>query len=58
MSSKPPPVPPANQSDKGLGNAEVAPKDTSGSAPSNPEKTGQLGNTKINTTHSGHQQDR
>jgi hypothetical protein len=57
MSTKPPPVPPANQSHKGPGSAE-APKDTGGSAPNNPEKTGQQGNSKINTTHSGHQQDR
>lgn len=58
MSSKPPPVPPANQSDKGPGNAEAAPKSTGGAAPANPDKTGQQGNSKVNTTHSGYQQDR
>jgi hypothetical protein len=57
MSSKPPPVPPANQSTKGPGNAEAAPKEIGTAAPNNPDKTGQQGNTKINTTHSGHQQD-
>ncbi len=58
MSTKPPPVPPANQSHKGPGSAEAAPKETGGSAPNNPDKTGQQGNSKVNTTHSGHQQDR
>lgn len=58
MSTKPPPVPPANQSHKGPGSAETAPKDTGEAAPTNPDKTGQQGNTKVNTTHSGHQQDR
>ena len=58
MSTKPPPVPPANQSHKGPGSAEPAAKDTATASPSNTAKTGQQGNTAINTTHSGHQQDR
>lgn len=58
MSAQPPPVPPANRSDKGPGSASEAPKDTSKGVPANPDKTGQQSNTKINTTHSGHQQDR
>lgn len=58
MSSKPPPVPPGNRSDKGPGNSEAAAKDTTKASPADPDKTGQQGNTKVNTTHSGHQQDR
>ena len=58
MSTQPPPVPPANRSDKGPGSAEAAPKDTSKTAPNDPDKTAQQGNTKINTTNKGHQQDR
>ena len=58
MSNQPPPVPPANRSDKGPGSAEGAPKDTTKSAPVDPGKTGQQGNTAVNTTNKGHQQDR
>lgn len=58
MTTKPPPVPPANRSDKGPGNAETAPRDTTRSAPNDPSKTGQQGNSAVNTTHQGHQQDR
>ncbi|CAO4176569.1 hypothetical protein [Methylorubrum zatmanii] len=58
MSTKPPPVPPANRSDKGPGSADAAPKDTTKAAPNDPDKTGQAGNSKVNTTHQGHQQDR
>jgi hypothetical protein len=58
MSTKPPPVPPANRSDKGPGSAEAAPKDTSRTAPENPDKTGRQGNVAVNTTNKGHQQDR
>jgi hypothetical protein len=61
MSQKAPPVPPANQSPKGSGDKKQTPTDTSlhrdASAP-NPDKQGQSGNTKVNTTHQGHQQDR
>ncbi|HET7413070.1 MAG TPA: hypothetical protein VFJ18_10450 [Pararhizobium sp.] len=61
MSSKLPPVPPSNRSKKGTGEARQAKPDdahhgTHG-AP-NPDKQGQQGNVKSNTTHQGHQQDR
>ncbi|AZO82017.1 MULTISPECIES: hypothetical protein [unclassified Bosea (in: a-proteobacteria)] len=60
--SKQPPIPPANRSDKGPGEPshqgtdahEAKPNDR----PSNTASQGQQGNTKINTTHQGHQQDR
>ncbi|GJD68350.1 hypothetical protein MMMDOFMJ_1273 [Methylobacterium gnaphalii] len=58
MSTQPPPVPPANRSDKGPGSAEVASKNTSEPSPVNPDKTGQQGNSKVNTTNKGLQQDR
>jgi hypothetical protein len=60
MSSHAPPVPPANRSDKGPGSATPAPKATGpkGGEGGNPDKTGQSGNAKVNTTHQGHQQDR
>ncbi|TIL47752.1 hypothetical protein [Mesorhizobium sp.] len=60
MSTKPPPVPAENQSPKGTGDNKSVPVDQtqhSHSAP-NPDKQGQQGNTKVNTTHQGHQQDR
>ena len=61
MSSKAPPVPPAAQSPKGTGDPksvnlkEAAP---GGNASTDPDKRGQQGNTKQNTTHQGYQQDR
>ncbi|SCB61137.1 hypothetical protein GA0061105_11576 [Rhizobium aethiopicum] len=60
MSSRLPPIPADNVSNKGVRkpaqtNAEDAAM-TSGSE--NPEKKGQQGNTKVNTTHQGYQQDR
>lgn len=60
MSSHPPPVPPANRSDKGPGDAATPPKATGpkGGEGGTPGKTGQSANAKINTTHQGHQQDR
>jgi hypothetical protein len=58
MSTQPPPVPPANRSDKGPGSASVAPKDATKASPNDPDKTGQQANTKINTTNQGYQQDR
>ncbi len=62
MSNSPPPVPPANRSDKGPGSATGAPKDSAKDAakapPSDPDKTGQQGNSALNTTHKGYQQDR
>lgn len=50
MSTKPPSLPPVHRSDKGPGSAETAPND--------PDKTGPAGNSTINTTHLGRQQDR
>lgn len=61
MTAKPPPVPPGNRSDKGPGSAEAAPVSTGpkGDAqPKDPDKVGQAGNSKVNTTHQGYQQDR
>lgn len=60
MSSKMPPVPPENQSPKG---PEGVPETQQGKDPGsrqklNPDKIGQAGNSKINTTHQGYQQDR
>ncbi|MDB5657842.1 MAG: hypothetical protein JWS10_457 [Cypionkella sp.] len=59
MSSKTPPIPPANRSDKGPGGPKhgsvgkaTADKQT------DPDKQGQQANTKINTTNQGLQQDR
>lgn len=61
MSSKMPPVPSENQSDKGPVSA-AHPEDhgTKAGNPQkqNPDKIGQAGNSKINTTHQGLQQDR
>lgn len=61
MSSKLPPVPPANRSPKGTGedphiSTDDAPKGTHG-AP-NPDKQGQQGASRQGTTHQGYQQDR
>jgi hypothetical protein len=61
MTSKMPPVPPENRSPKGPGddspqlqqNADVGDRQKA-----NPDKIGQAGNSKINTTHQGYQQDR
>lgn len=56
-----PPVPPAGRSDKGPGGSPDAPVDTGGpnrAVPDNPDRQGQQGNSKINTTHQGYQQDR
>jgi hypothetical protein len=55
--TKPPPVPPDNQSHKGTGdrksgNAHEAQKGRG------PREQGQPGNTAQNTTHQGYQQDR
>lgn len=60
--SKQPPIPPANRSDKGPGEPVHRDKDPHKAEPSerpnNAASQGQQGNTKINTTHQGHQQDR
>jgi len=60
MTSKAPPVPPAQRSDKGTGSAQAAPlaQGQAGSQTQDPDKVGQPGNSKVNTTHQGHQQDR
>ncbi|MFE1600872.1 hypothetical protein [Methylobacterium sp. ID0610] len=60
MTAKPPPVPPANQSDKGPGSAQGAPTELGkgGSQTKDPDKIGQAGNSKVNTTNQGYQQDR
>ncbi len=60
MTSKAPPVPPANRSPKGPGEADHGlPEPGTGALPPKiPEKTGQAGNTHVNTTNQGHQQDR
>jgi hypothetical protein len=59
--TKPPPVPPDNQSKKGTGdpktgNAHELKKGRSHIE--NPREQGQAGNTAQNTTHQGYQQDR
>jgi hypothetical protein len=61
MSSKLPPVPAENRSPKGTGdNGQQASGDEGRGdiTPKNPDKLGQQGNSKINTTHQGYQQDR
>ncbi len=60
MSSKHPPVPPKNRSSKGVGESPVPTQQEERGLrrPPDPEKQGQQGNTKINTTHQGNQQDR
>ncbi|MDX3924955.1 MAG: hypothetical protein QHC90_03980 [Shinella sp.] len=59
MTSRPPPVPPANRSSKGSGEQSAPRSDEARADTSpNPDKKGQQGNTKINTTHQGYQQDR
>ncbi len=61
MSSRLPPVPPANRSDKGPGSAPGTSKDATGPnrhVPDNLALQDRQGNTKQNTTHQGYQQDR
>lgn len=57
--SKQPPVPPANRSPKGPGDAASA-KDEKGKGtpPDNFAEQGRQGDIKQNTTHQGYQQDR
>ncbi len=61
MSSRLPPVPEQNRSPKGPGDApSVATDDTehgTHGAP-DPDRQGQQGNSRVNTTHQGYQQDR
>ena len=60
MSSKMPPVPPQNRSPKGPGDDATRPGESrsDATAPNVPGKTGQVGNTKVNTKNQGQQQDR
>ncbi len=61
MTSKLPPVPEENRSSKGPGGNESVSADDAihgqTNAP-NPDKQGEQGNSKVNTTHQGYQQDR
>ncbi len=59
MTTKSPPIPPANQTTKGPG-GDVHDNIEQGTTeqPMNPDKQGQSANTKINTTNQGLQQDR
>ena len=60
MSSRLPPVPDENRSPQGTGSSPdqpanlKSPKDLA----DNPDKMGQQGNSKVNTTNQGYQQDR
>lgn len=61
--SKLPPIPPENRSPMGPGEPDHGKRDLSKSQqrqsrPANPDSQGQQGNTRINTTHQGYQQDR
>ncbi len=61
MSAKMPPVPPGSRSPKGPAGPEHARAQADHAPPgqkANPDKIGQAGNTKVNTTHQGLQQDR
>ncbi|MCP9231929.1 hypothetical protein NKJ72_07465 [Mesorhizobium sp. M0045] len=61
MSTKPPPVPPENLSPKGAGDKKPVAADQAPHGQStvpDPDKQGQQGNTKVNTTHQGNVQDR
>lgn len=62
MSTKMPPVPPAARSDKGPGSdPKVMGKDETPKGqqrPANADQQDQEGNSRINTTHQGYQQDR
>ena len=64
MTAKPPPVPPANRSPKGTGESDRPSTDdarqghTAEVAGRNVDQQGRQGNSKINTTNQGYQQDR
>ncbi len=59
MTSKAPPAPAENTSTKGTGETKSAPKgEGHASKDFNPDKQGQPGNSKVNTTNQGYQQDR
>ncbi|TPP05432.1 hypothetical protein [Rhizobium glycinendophyticum] len=60
MNSRLPPVPEENRSQKGSGDtgAERQPDNQHFNPEKDPDKLGQQGNSKLNTTHQGYQQDR
>jgi hypothetical protein len=62
MTSKMPPIPPESRSPKGPGGDATQTQQDSGGPDNpqkiNPDKIGQAGNSKVNTTHQGYQQDR
>lgn len=61
MTKQMPPVPPAGRSDKGPGSSPEVEADTGGpnrGVAENADQQGRTGNSKINTTHQGYQQDR
>ena len=60
MTSRPPPVPPTNRSNKGPGDSPNVPKDTAPGRQTsqNLAEQDRQGNIKQNTTHKGYQQDR
>ncbi|HET8726957.1 MAG TPA: hypothetical protein VFO41_05545 [Alphaproteobacteria bacterium] len=61
MSNRTPPVPPASRSDKGpgdTGDPQDRTTDDRTMANTNPDKIGHQGNSKVNTTNQGYQQDR
>jgi len=60
MTTKAPPVPPANRSPKGPGGSTESPRDTSKHNPAreNLKEQGHQGNIAQNTTNQGYQQDR
>lgn len=61
MSAKMPPVPPGSVSPKGPADPHRADDAATASGPgqkADPDKIGQAGNSKVNTTHQGLQQDR
>lgn len=64
MSSKMPPVPPAERSPKGPGSdpkalgKDATPHGKRATVPDNADEEGRTGNTRINTTNQGYQQDR
>jgi hypothetical protein len=61
MSKHLPPIPPANRSPKGPGDNSKTPTDAGSETKPverNYDQQGRQGNSKINTTHQGYQQDR
>jgi hypothetical protein len=59
MTTKKPPVPPANRSPKGPGaDPKAPPSDVEHGEAENLEQQGRHGNLKQNTTNQGYQQDR